>query len=174
MTETDDGGSAGESTLTALASAYVDLWNDREYATISDLVSEQFVLYDPATTAYDIPGPDGEAHGRTGLRQVIEASSGAFSDFNITPLWMLTDGAALVVYEARLTGTHDGMLGPVPPTGRRLDLRIMSKLEFDGEYVDEHRAYVDTTVVLEQLGLTVPAMVRQAPALAWRKLKTLL
>ena len=43
-----------------LVRSYGDIWNDREYSRIPDLVSETFVLYDPAVPENVGPGPSAD------------------------------------------------------------------------------------------------------------------
>jgi steroid delta-isomerase-like uncharacterized protein len=148
----------------AVARAYVALWNDRDYEAIPRLVSETFVMYDPAAPADGVPGPKGEVHGRAGLRRFVEFVTTAFPDFHITVLDMLADGD-LVTYEVRLTMTHDGPLGSLPPTGRRVELPGASILRLEDGVVSDHRFYADTTDVAEQLGLTFPQVLGQLPRL---------
>lgn len=154
-----------------LATAYVAMWNERDVAAISDLVSEQFVMYDPAAPAEGVPGPKGEVHGREGLRQFVELLATAFPDFEVTVLDMLA-GPDLVMYEVRLTMTHDGPLGSIPPTGHRVDIRGASILRLSDGKIDEHRFHTDMTDSLEQLGLAFPGVLAQLPRLVLGKLRS--
>ncbi|WP_233194429.1 ester cyclase [Haloferax marisrubri] len=170
-TETRDAGPMLPGASAAeFADAYVELWNTRNYAAIPRLVSESFVMYDPAAPAEGIPGPKREVHGRDGLRQFVEGVTTGYPDFEITVLELLA-GDGVVMYEARLTGTHDGPLDGLPPTGRMIDIRVVSVLRLDGDYISEHRAYFDMREVAEQLGLTFPTVIRQAPRLVAGKLR---
>lgn len=168
--------SSGERSVTdagpeETAIAYVTMWNERDYSAIPRLVSETFRMYDPAAPAAGVPGPKGEVHGRTGLRQFMEWVTTAFPDFEITVLDVLT-GEATAMYEVRLTMTHDGPLGSVPPTGRRVDVRGVSILRLDDGLVDEHRFYTDMTDVADQLGLTFPQVLGQLPRLLVGKVRS--
>jgi predicted ester cyclase len=77
---------------------------------------------------------------------------------------LLVDEAG-AMYEVRLTGTHEGTLNGLPPTGRRMDVRGVSKLAFEDGRVTEHRVYFDTREVMEQLGMTFPTVLFQLPRL---------
>ena len=154
----------------ATARAYVSMWNDRDYAAIPRLVSETFVMYDPAAPEAGVSGPKGEVHGREGLRQFMELLTTAFPDFEITVLDMLTD-ERLAMYEVRLTMTHEGPLGSLPPTGRRVDVRGVSVLRLEDGLVDEHRFHTNMQESAEQLGLTFPAILGQLPKLLLGKLR---
>jgi steroid delta-isomerase-like uncharacterized protein len=140
------------------------MWNDRDFAAVPELVSESFVMYDPAAPAARVAGPRGEVHGRAGLRQFVEYVTTAFPDFEITVLDVLA-AEELVAYEVRLAMTHEGPLGRLPPTGRRVDIRGASVLRLDDGVVAEHRFYTDMADVAQQLGLTFPRVLGQLPRL---------
>ncbi|KTG30301.1 ester cyclase [Haloferax profundi] len=152
------------------ANAYVNMWNDRDYEAIPRLVSDTFVMYDPAAPAKGVPGPKGEVHGRDGLRQFMELITTAFPDFEITVLDMLT-GEDVAMYEVQLTMTHDGPLGGLPPTGRRVEIRGVSILHLDAGTIDEHVFHTDMNEVGAQLGLTFPQVLGQLPKLVVRKVR---
>ncbi|WP_284010510.1 ester cyclase [Haloarcula pelagica] len=154
----------------ATARAYVDMWNDREYAAIPQLVADTFVMYDPAAPAKGVAGPKGEVHGRDGLRQFMEVISTAFPDFEITVLDMVS-GEDIVMYEVRLTMTHDGPLGGLPPTGREVQIRGVSILHLDAGIIREHRFHTNMNEVAPQLGLTFPQLLGQLPKLLIGKVR---
>lgn len=72
-----------------LVRSYSNIWNDRNYSKIPDLVSETFVLYDPAVPERVGPGPAGEAHGPAGLEAFIKWLNAGFPDFQITILELI-------------------------------------------------------------------------------------
>ena len=154
----------------AIATAYVEMWNTQDDAEIPNLVSETFVMYDPGAPADGVPGPKREVHGQDGLRQFMEGVTTAYPDFEISMGKLLADDT-VAMYEARLTGTHDGMLFGLPPTGRRVDIHLVSKLTLEDGVVSEHRVYFDMQEVLEQLGLTFPTVIGQLPKLVVGKVR---
>jgi steroid delta-isomerase-like uncharacterized protein len=146
------------------------MWNDRDYAAIPRLVSENFVMYDPAVPAERVSGPKGEAHGREGLREFMELLTIAFPDFEITILDILA-GESLAMYEVRLTMTHDGPLGGLPPTGRQVEIRGVSILRLEAGTIDEHVFHTNMNEANEQLGLTFPQVIGQLPKLLIGKVR---
>jgi steroid delta-isomerase-like uncharacterized protein len=155
----------------AIATAYVSMWNERDDAAIPRLVSETFVMYDPAVPEAGVSGPKGEAHGRAGLGEFMELLTRAFPDFEITVLDMLS-GEDLAMYEVRLTMTHEGPLGGLPPTGRQVDVRGVSVLRLEDGLIEEHRFHTNMQDSAEQLGLTFPAVLGQLPTLLLGKLRS--
>jgi steroid delta-isomerase-like uncharacterized protein len=124
-----------------VARAYIELWNERAYERIPDLVSESFVHVDP----------DGEEFsGRDGLEEFMRAVVSGFSDFQVDVTELLADGD-VVMYEATLTMTHDGEFQGVPPTGERLEIPEMATVRIADGLVTEHQVYYDKGTVRDRL-----------------------
>ncbi len=154
-----------------LVRSYGDIWNDREYSKIPDLVSETFVLYDPAVPEHVGPGPAGEAHGPAGLEAFIKWLDAGFPDFQITILELLASDD-IVMDEVRFTGTHKGAINGLPPTDRTVGLQLMGTLRIEDGHVKEHRVYFNQREFAEQLGLTFPTVIKQLPKLLYRKVQS--
>lgn len=161
-----------ESTVEAkqLVRSYGDIWNERDYSKIPDIVSESFVLYDPSVPEEGVPGRKGEAHGREGLEAFIRWLDGGFPDFQLTITDLLAS-EEIVMDEVMFTGTHDGNLGGLPPTGRKIGIKLMTKIRIEDGRVQEQRVYLDQQEFASQLGLTFPAILRQLPKLVRGKLR---
>lgn len=141
------------------------MWNERDYEAIPALVSDTFVMYDPAAPGKGVPGPKGEVHGREGLERFMATLTTAFPDFEVAIVDMVADDS-LAMYEVELTMTHEGPLGRLPPTGRRVEVRGASILRVEDGVVQEHRFHTDMRESAEQLGLTFPTVLGQLPKLA--------
>lgn len=161
-----------ESTIESeqLVRSYGDIWNERNYSKISDIVSESFVLYDPSVPKDEVPGPKGEAHGPEGLEAFIRWLDGGFSDFTITVIDLLASDDT-VMDEVMFTGTHNGHLSGLPPTGRKIGIKIMTKIRIEDGKVREQRVYINQQEFASQLGLTFPAILGQLPKLVLGKLR---
>jgi steroid delta-isomerase-like uncharacterized protein len=129
-----------------LALALVDVWNERRYSKIPDVVSDSFVMYDPAA-------PGGEVRGPDGLEAFIHGVVTGFPDFHVSVTELLSSDE-LVMYEATITMTHEGEFEGVPPTGRTVEFDEMSTVRIGDGEIDEHRTYFDQQSVRERLGLT--------------------
>lgn len=127
-----------------LISEYANIWNDREYTKISDVVSETFVRVSPVT--------DDEVRGPEELEELIRRLDAGFPDFQVSIDTQLI-GDNIVMAEGTFTGTHDGEFNDVPPTGREVEVRFMDKLRIEDGEVHEHRTYYDQQEMLAQLGL---------------------
>lgn len=153
-----------------LARSYGDIWNERDYSKISDIVSESFVLYDPSVPKDVAGGPKGEAHGPEGLEAFIRWLDAGFPDFQIT-ISNLLASEETVMDEVMFTGTHEGNLNGLPPTGRSVGIRIMTKIRIEEGKVQQQRVYINQQEFADQLGLTFPAIIGQLPKLVWAKLR---
>lgn len=132
---------------------YVEMVNGREYSKIPDLVSESFVMHDPAAPAEEVPGPEREVHGPEGFETFIRGVVTGFPDFQVNVVNMLSSHD-LVMYEAELTMTHEGEFDGIPPTGREVECREMCSYRIADGKIQEHRVYFDMQEAFEQLGLT--------------------
>jgi steroid delta-isomerase-like uncharacterized protein len=146
MSETKSGGEQ-------LVRTYVDVWNERDYAKLPDLVSESFVMHDPAAPEEGVPGPAAEVHGPDGLKQFIRQLTTGFPDLEVTILDLVSSDE-LVMYEGEISMTHEGEFDGIPPTGRTAQFREMSKFRVADGAIREHRVYFDQQGIYEQLGLT--------------------
>jgi predicted ester cyclase len=51
-----------------------------------------------------------------------------------------------------MRGTHRGPWAGIPPTGRRIDVPVMSLFKFDGDKLEGEKVYFDMATLLRQLG----------------------
>lgn len=123
---------------------YVEMWNERAFDRMPELVSEAFVHVDP----------DGsEVHGRDGLEAYMREILSGFPDLHVAVTDMVSSGET-VMYEAELTMTHEGEFQGLPPTGRAIEIREMATIEVTDGTVEAHRVYYDNQETLRQLGVT--------------------
>jgi len=121
---------------------YQTLW-DGEYAK-QDIVSESVEVHDPSQ-----PGP---VEGREALVEHIRESRGSFSDLQIRTTELAADGD-VVLWEWTMTGTNDGELQGMEPTGNEVDITGMSKLVLEDGQLEEEYMYYDVQELFSQLGL---------------------
>jgi steroid delta-isomerase-like uncharacterized protein len=94
--------------------------------------------------------------GREAVGQYIQVMWTAFPDAKLTfgDQVLSEDSAAT---EVIMTGTHTGPLntpnGPIPPTGKSINLRSLSILRFEDGRIASERNYFDQLEMLTQLGL---------------------
>lgn len=158
---------------TLLVWKYFEVWNERKYETIPEVIADSFVMYDPFAPAKGVPGPKGEVHGPDGLETFIRKTVNGFPDFHVEILDLLCD-SGIAMYEGRLTMTHDGDFFDIPPTGGHADVRYMGGLRIAESAVVEHRVFPPVREILDQLGLNFPGILLLLPRLAVGKMRKLI
>ena len=76
----------------------------------------------------------------------------AFPDLRMDPEEVLVSGDKTVT-RARATGTHQGELMGMPPTGKSVDVKLIDIMQFnDAGMIREHWGLVDMLSMMQQLG----------------------
>lgn len=143
---------------------YIEMWNEREYERIPELVTESFLMRSPKT-------PEGGAQGPSGLESYIRTLVQGFPDVHVSVDELVAEGN-LVMLEATITGTHEGELQGLPPTGREIQFKTMEKYRLSGGKLERHIVYMNEKEMQQELGLTFPAILGQAPKLLISKLRS--
>jgi predicted ester cyclase len=110
---------------------------------IDELVSDDFIEHNP------MPG---QSPSKDGVPFFVKAMRSAFPDLKATTIQpALVDGD----FEARyvvLTGTHQGELMGVAPTGRSVEFSGIDIIRIEGGKVVEHWGATDTMTLMQQIG----------------------
>ncbi|WP_159096553.1 ester cyclase [Miniimonas sp. S16] len=132
-----------------------------------------FALVVPRWNAHDVPGIlahyDDEIvwhdvaagrryRGKAEVGAYLERLMAGLPDLTLEVTQRLPRGR-FVAEEYVIRGTHAGTLFGLPPTGRRLEIRCLSVVEFrDGKLLEDHFSF-DVASVLHQAGLLPPLTV---------------
>jgi steroid delta-isomerase-like uncharacterized protein len=121
-------------------------WNAHDPDAVAAVFAEDAVLREAGR-------PD-ETRGRTAIRERAAMLLRGFSDFRLERLTLVIDGDAHADRWV-MTGTHDGELYGILPTGRRVRLEgaTFTRLGADGLVVEDVH-FTDMAGLLSQLGLT--------------------
>ena len=112
-----------ESTQAALGK-FAEAVNTGKFELFDEVVAPECVDHDPAEG--QVPGPDGYRFFFSGMRT-------AFPDLNVSAETVVQDGDSLA-FAYTLTGTHNGPLGKIPPTGKKVKIRGVQISKFkDGK-----------------------------------------
>jgi len=96
--------------------------------------------------------PPGLPADREGARLITGAIRSAFPDHDAVIEQMVGEGDLVATYKT-FTGTHSGEFMGIPPTGRRVTIRVMDFVRIrDGKVVD-HWNIVDVAGLMGQLGV---------------------
>lgn len=124
---------------------HMEMWNEREYASVSDVVSDSYVESNPVAPGGEIRGPDG-------LEEWMREITAAFPDIEGEILDLLAaDETAMA--ELQFSMTHEGEFGELPPTGRAVEFRAMATFLVEDGEITELRNYFDSQALFEQLGV---------------------
>lgn len=103
---------------------------------------------------YRYHGPGGiEAEGVEGLEQIVMGFRTAFSDLHIEITSEIAQGD-MVALTMVATGTHDGALMDLPPTGAKMELPIAVVSRVEDGLIAEEWEYYDNATMMAQLTAT--------------------
>ena len=132
----------------ALARRLVEeLYGQRNLDIVDEIVDPNYVGHDP-TSPQGIRGPEG-------VKQFASMYLNAFSDVQVTVEDLIAEGDK-VVTRWRGTGTHQGELMGIPPTGNRAELTGIIISRFANCKLVEDWTNSDTLGMLQQLGVIPP------------------
>ena len=95
----------------------------------------------------------GLAPTREGVMEFFRMYRAAFPNLRFDLEDVLASGDK-VVARARVTGTHQGELMGIPPTGKDVDVQLVDIMRFDEDgLVAEHWGVVDMLAMMQQLGV---------------------
>jgi steroid delta-isomerase-like uncharacterized protein len=136
-----------DSNQTLVARYYDEICNGRKLQTADEIVAAGHRYHDPSHR--------GTPDGPDGIKQVTAAYHKAYPDAHWTVESMVTAGDTVVV---RWTGrgTHNGPLGNMAPTGKRVEVPGICMFRIAGGKIAESWNYWDTYGMMAQLG-AVPA-----------------
>ncbi|MET1021170.1 MAG: ester cyclase, partial [Arthrobacter sp.] len=123
---------------------YTEVLGDGNLSLIDELVSNDFVDHNP------MPG---QSPSKDGVTFFVNAMRAAFPDLKATVSEpALTDGNLEALYVV-LTGTHQGALMGVAPTGRTVEFSGIDIIRIDdGGKVIEHWGATDNMALMQQIG----------------------
>ena len=108
-------------------------------------------LLAPDYVNHDAAMPE-DVHGPEGFKQYVSAYRSAFSDIHVEIEDQIAEGDKVVTRWTG-TGTHDGELAGIPPTGNRVTLPGMEIVRIsDGKLVEGWEGY-DMMNLMRQLGV---------------------
>lgn len=117
---------------------YAEAVNGRDLDAVDRLLGADFVH-------------NGESRGRAGQRRAVREFLDAFPDLQVEVELILAEGD-LVAAHQRWTGTQDGSIAGIEPTGRRVEFTSTAILRIHDGLITEAWDEVDLAGLLAQLG----------------------
>jgi steroid delta-isomerase-like uncharacterized protein len=132
----------------ALIRAFNDAVDRRDYEALDKLLTEDFHRHSAAS-------PEANATNRDEMKLFLQATEGTFPDVQNIVKMMVAEGDMVAVY-ATFTGTMDGPMGDIPPTGNRVEAPFISFFRIEDGNIAEMWVEWDNVNFLSQLGLFPP------------------
>lgn len=154
--------SSGERNIEMHERLVTEVWNGRDPDAAVNFVAQNFVGHQPAYP---------EIQGAEAYVEYVRETLTAFPDFHVDQHKVLSDGEVVVTHYT-ISGTHNGPLGPLPPTGRFVELEGMSVARYVDGRIVEVREFVDTAELRHQLGLGFPTILVTVPRLLLRAIRS--
>jgi len=110
---------------------------------ISELVADDFVEHEA------MPGAP---EGREAVAWFVTAFRSAVPDLSVALDDLIVEGDKLVA-RSTWSGTHQGELFGMPPTGKAFAMNVIDIVRFEGDTVVEHWGVSDVAGMMQQVGL---------------------
>jgi steroid delta-isomerase-like uncharacterized protein len=140
----------GTTDITQVLKRETEAWNAHDADGVAAGYAEDAVLYDVA-----LPEP---LRGRAAIRDSVAGYLAAFPDFHVEDLGEPIVSGNRVAQEWKVTGTNDGELMGMPPTGKSATTFGCGTAEFGDDGLI-HRAgnYWNAAALMQQLGVAPAA-----------------
>ncbi len=138
--------------LRQLVDRIFEVINTGDLGSVEELIHPEYADYSPFGEVF---------RGPEGFRGIIGMFRTAFPDLHVTVDDAVVEGDR-VAWRSTTTGTHDGGLMGIPPTGRSVSFEAYNFGRAKDGLAIEHRVLPDMLGLLQQLGV-IPEM---APATA--------
>ena len=114
---------------------------------LDEVTTDDFIAHAPSE-----PGHDAETQDTERLKQEIARNRSAFPDLEFTIEDMVAEGNKIALRWSA-TGTHEGKLMDLPPTGKQVRLSGMNFLHFRDGKIAEDWVLWDSMGMMQQLGM---------------------
>ncbi len=124
-----------------------EVMNQGNYDVIDEIVDPNYVYR----------SPDEELHGTEALKAFLAGYHAAFPDLRMAiDELLVADDKAVIFFT--LTGTHEGPLMGIPPTGKEMRVHGVIRSRFEDGRIVEEWEVLDQLAILTQLGVvSLPA-----------------
>ena len=137
----------------AAVTKFAEAVNTGKFDLFKDVVSPENIDHDPAP---------GQVQGPEGYRMYFSGLRTAFPDLSVAAETVVADDDS-IAFAYTITGTHNGPLLGIAPTGRKIKIRGMQISKFKDGKMIERWGSSDELGLLQQLGIAVlPAQSRSA------------
>ena len=119
-------------------------FNKRDFGAFASILAETFTYEDRARGV--------TFKGRSGFKEFMQGWVAGFSNAEVSKPQYI-DGGNTVVAEFTGRGTNDGALGPLPKTGKQMNISFCEIMRFNDQgQIVSGAAYYDQLTMMTQLG----------------------
>ena len=124
-----------------------EVMNQGNFDVVDEIVDPKYVYR----------SPDEELHGTEALKAFLAGYHAAFPDLRMAiDELVVADDKAVIFFT--LTGTHEGQLMGIPPTGKEMRVHGVVRSRFEDGRIVEEWEVLDQLAMLTQLGVvSLPA-----------------
>jgi steroid delta-isomerase-like uncharacterized protein len=120
---------------------HAELLSARDPAVVDAFFAEEFVSHN---------NPPDFPPGREGVKRFFELFRDAFPDVTVAIDELVAEGDQVAV-ATTFTGTHEGELMGIAPTGRRVSVTGIDIVRVEDGRIAEHRGLTDVVGLMRQL-----------------------
>jgi steroid delta-isomerase-like uncharacterized protein len=128
---------------------YEEVFNQGNFDVADELIGANVVEHQQQ------PGVTPDAAGPELVKQIARFFRTAFPDLQIIVNDLIVEGDR-VAARVTITGTHQGELMGIPPTGKRVEVSSIDIIRYEDGKAAEHWGETDIMSMMQQLG-AVPA-----------------
>jgi len=127
----------------------IDVLNSHEYEKLDQLYAQDFRRYCQAT-------PEAKVESLDDFKALLSEWDQQFPDAKMG-LQLIAAEGDLVAFYMTYSGTHEGQMGPFPPTGKKMSAECAGFHRLENGKIVETWVTWDNLAILSQLGLFPPA-----------------
>jgi predicted ester cyclase len=120
-----------------------EIQNKKNIELCDEIFSEAFINHTP---------PPGFSNNRDGMRQLFSMVHVGFPDGHISIEDQISDGSKVWTRKT-FTGTHTGVFGSIPPSGKVVTYQVMDILSVENGKIAEHWSILDRLSLFRPLGV---------------------
>ena len=124
----------------------IEAMNSGNLAVADELIATNYVYHGSA--GQEFKGPEG-------FRQFMTMMRNAFPDVHLTLEDIVAEGDT-VMHRSRIRGTFKGEIMGITPTGKQIDMSLVTVSRFAGGKEAEAWQYADTLAMYQQMGVAPP------------------
>ena len=137
---------SAEDNKTILRRWFEEIWDKRNLDAIDEFIAADFVFHN---------APPGIQPDREGVRELVNTMQTAFPDAQAAVEDQISEGDR-VVTRWTLAGTHRGELMGIAPTGKKIEVAVITINRIAGGKAAEVWELVDQLGMMQQLGVVPP------------------